>query len=87
MTRLGDHRLAPFAGHKVAQLWRSVTGHDEGHSNVHAMRIVRGNSRIRQGYNKAHWIDAACVGEAWESVFMICNNVLEVYVASHNSFF
>ena len=28
------------------------------------------HNRARQGYSKAHWIDAACVGEAGEAVFL-----------------
>jgi len=30
------------------------------------------HNRMRQGYSKAHWLDAACVGEAGESVFIPC---------------
>lgn len=30
-------------------------------------------NRIRQGYEKAHWLDAACVGESGEAVYIPAN--------------
>lgn len=43
------------------------------------------HNRIGQGYDKAHWLDAACVGEAGEAVFVPEIRPLQAKAMGHGS--